>query len=149
MAEYPLNYAPVSDHQALRLVRDGGAGSILAKIEEISGEAVFKCMQCGSCSAGCPMHDRMDISPNQVWKLLQIGEVERVRDSKTIWACFTCYTCGTRCPKGIDLAKVMEAVRQLLLRQRQDRVDGNKIPQEVLQEVPPIALIACLRKQSS
>jgi heterodisulfide reductase subunit C len=53
-----------------------------------------------------------------------------------------------RCPKGIDLAKVMEAVRQLLLRKRLDRVDGNAIPEETLREVPQIALISCLRKQS-
>lgn len=124
------------------------AGGLLAKVEELSGERVFRCMQCGSCAAGCPMHDRMDISPNQVWKLLQMGEVERVRDSRTIWACFSCFACGVRCPKGIDLAKVMEAVRQLLLRKRQDYADGNRIPEETLSEVPLIALISCLRKLS-
>lgn len=134
--------------QALKPESGNIGGGLLAKVEEISGEKVFRCMQCGSCAAGCPMHDRMDISPNQVWKLLQMGEVERVRDSKTIWACLSCFTCGVRCPKGIDLAKVMEALRQLLLRQRQDYADGNSILEETLSEVPPIALISCLRKLS-
>lgn len=149
MPDYPLGYRSVEETKALKPEKDRIHGGLLAKVEEISGERVFRCMQCGSCAAGCPMHDRMDISPNQVWKLLQMGEVERVRDSRTIWACFSCFTCSARCPKGIDLAKVMEAVRQLLLRKRQDYADGNRIPEETLKEVPPIALISCLRKLSS
>lgn len=148
MSDHPLGYEPVVNGQALKPESGNIAGELLAKVEEISGEKVFRCMQCGSCAAGCPMHDRMDISPNQVWKLLQMGEVERVRDSQTIWACFSCFTCGVRCPKGIDLAKVMEALRLLLLRKRRDYADGNKIPEETLSEVPPIALISCLRKLS-
>lgn len=144
----PLGYKPVENGGAIRPESDRISGGLLAKVEELSGEPVFRCMQCGSCAAGCPMHDRMDVSPNQVWKLLQMGEVEKVRDSRTIWACFSCFTCGVRCPKGIDLAKVMEAVRQLLLRKRQDYADGNRIPDETLSEVPPIALISCLRKLS-
>ena len=148
MADFPLNYLPVGSSETIRPGHAAAAGDVLRKIEELSGEKIFRCMQCGSCSAGCPMHDRMDIAPNQVWKLLQLGEHETVGNSRSIWACFTCYTCSVRCPKGIDLAKVMEAVRQLLLRKRQDKVDGNKIPADILYEVPPIALISCLRKQS-
>jgi heterodisulfide reductase subunit C len=148
MAEYPLNYRPVVTTEPLAPSREAVASEAIRKIEELSGEKLFRCMQCGSCSAGCPMHDRMDIAPNQIWKLLQMGEHEAVEKSSSIWACFTCYTCGVRCPKGIDLAKVMEAVRQLLLRKRLDRVDGNNIPEETLREVPQIALISCLRKQS-
>jgi heterodisulfide reductase subunit C len=148
MVDHPLTYTPVASSETLTPGRAAIAGDLLRQIEELSGEKVFRCMQCGSCSAGCPMHDRMDIAPNQVWKLLQLGEAETVKNSQSIWACFSCYTCGVRCPKGIDLAKVMEAVRQLLLRKRQDKVDGNAIPAEVLYEVPPIALISCLRKQS-
>ena len=148
MAQYPLNYLPVETSQSLQPAAGGIGGDIFQKIEELSGQKIYRCMQCGSCSAGCPMHDRMDIAPNQIWKLLQLGETETVKRSSSIWACFTCFTCGLRCPKGIDLAKVMEAVRQLLLRKRQDHVDGNTIPQETLKEVPQIALISCLRKQS-
>ncbi|MDI6739405.1 MAG: 4Fe-4S dicluster domain-containing protein [Candidatus Edwardsbacteria bacterium] len=148
MSNFPMNYKAVETGEPLAPSRATIGSELLAKIEEISGEKIFRCMQCGSCSAGCPMHDRMDIAPNQIWKLLQMGEYEAVKNSNSIWACFSCYTCGHRCPKGIDLAKVMEAVRQLLLRKRQDHVDGNRIPQETLREVPQIALISCLRKQS-
>jgi heterodisulfide reductase subunit C len=148
MSSFPLNYKNVESNEALKPGRAAIEGDILRKIEEISGEKVFRCMQCGSCSAGCPMHDRMDVAPNQIWKLLQMGETEAVKNSSSIWACFSCFTCGLRCPKGIDLAKVMEAVRQLLLRKRLDHADGNTIPRETLEEVPQIALISCLRKQS-
>jgi heterodisulfide reductase subunit C len=148
MASFPLNYRNVDTNESLQPGRAAIGSELLARIEELSGEKVFRCMQCGSCSAGCPMHDRMDIAPNQIWKLLQLGEIETVKNSSSIWACFSCFTCGLRCPKGIDLAKVMEAVRQLLLRKRQDKVDGNTMPRETLEEVPQIALISCLRKQS-
>ena len=148
MAKAPLNYTPVETNDTLQLSGERIGDRIFLKIEEISGEKVFRCMQCGSCSAGCPMHDRMDIAPNQIWKLLQMGEYEKVKNSESIWACLSCFTCGVRCPKGIDLAKVMEAVRQLLVRKRLDRGDGNTIPKEILEEVPQIALISCLRKQS-
>jgi heterodisulfide reductase subunit C len=148
MSNLPLNYRAVEAGVPISPSRAEIGNELLARIEELSGQKVFRCMQCGSCSAGCPMHDKMDIAPNQIWKLLQMGEYEAVKNSSSIWACFSCFTCGLRCPKGIDLARVMEAVRQLLLRKRQDRVDGSRIPQEILEEVPQIALISCLRKQS-
>jgi heterodisulfide reductase subunit C len=148
MSNLPLNYRAVEAGVPISPSRAEIGNELLARIEELSGQKVFRCMQCGSCSAGCPMHAQMDIAPNQIWKLLQMGEHRTVMESRSIWACFACFTCGHRCPKGIDLAKVMEAVRQLLLRKRLDRVDGSQIPQETLREVPQIALISCLRKQS-
>ncbi|MEW6557664.1 MAG: 4Fe-4S dicluster domain-containing protein [Elusimicrobiota bacterium] len=120
---------------------------LLKKIEEISGQNLFSCYQCGKCSAGCPMVNEMDILPNQVIRLAQIGLSEKALNSKTIWLCASCYTCEVRCPRGVDLAKVMEALRQIILRQRgKIFTDIEKIPKKEIEELPQMCLISNFRK---
>jgi heterodisulfide reductase subunit C len=119
---------------------------ILAKIEEISGQQVRKCFQCGKCTAGCPSVDSMDIMPNQIMKLLQMGEVDEVLNSKTIWVCDSCFTCESRCPKGLDIARVMEAVRQVLLRTNVDKVKPGEIEEDKFEGLPQAGIISCFRK---
>ena len=74
------------------------------------GENVFRCYQCIKCSAGCPLADEFDLTPNQVMRSLQLGDSE-VLKSRAIWLCATCYTCATRCPQNIDVTGVMDALR--------------------------------------
>ena len=119
------------------------------KIEELSEENLYTCYQCGKCSAGCPSISEMDISPGEIIRLVQLGQEKEVLDSKTIWICASCFTCVTRCPKGVDLAKIMEALRQITLRKNVDYVSPWSIPKEVLSQVPQIALVSCLRKFSA
>jgi len=121
----------------------------LDKVEELSGENIYACYQCGKCSAGCPSISEMDISPNEIIRLVQLGEEKEVLNSKTIWICASCFTCVTRCPKGVDLAKIMESLRQITLRKNVDYVNPLSISKEVLSQVPQIALISSLRKFSS
>ncbi len=109
----------------INLVFDETTKKFLAKIEYISGINVYRCFQCGRCSADCPSINMMDILPNQVLRFLQFGQVERVLSSKTIWICASCFTCTTRCPKGIDVAKILEAARQVNLRQNKDWLNIN------------------------
>ncbi len=116
------------------------------KIEEISGQDLMSCYQCGKCSAGCPMVFAMDILPNQIIRLVQLGLDEEIGKSKTIWLCASCITCGARCPRGVDLSKVMEALRQLTLRKNEDTVELSKMAQETIKELPQIALVSGFRK---
>jgi heterodisulfide reductase subunit C len=119
------------------------------KVEELSGQKLLVCYQCGKCSAGCPQAGQMDILPNQVIRLAQLGQKEDLVGSQTIWVCASCLTCNVRCPKGVKIAEVMEAVRQIVLRKRQDHLHIEKLTDEQLESLPPIALIASFRKSTS
>jgi heterodisulfide reductase subunit C len=119
---------------------------VIAAIKEISGEEVRACYQCGKCTAGCPMASTMDLMPNQVLRLIQVGEYEQALQSRTIWQCASCLTCAGRCPKEVDPARVMDALRTLLLRKGAVHVELSSIPADVLTEAPQQALIGGFRK---
>ena len=117
----------------------------MRKISELSGEIVTLCEQCGTCSGGCPMVGEMDVTPSQLIRMSQLG-LRDVLDSKTIWLCASCYTCTIRCPRGLDVSKVAEALRQIILRQAIDHIDIRTIPKEELEQLPQIAMVSACRK---
>lgn len=119
------------------------------KVEELSGQNLLACYQCGKCSAGCPAVSQMDILPNQIIRLAQLGLKEELLASRAIWLCASCMTCNTRCPKGINIAEVIEAVRLILLRKSKDHLEVKELSEKVREEVPPIALISSMRKFTS
>jgi heterodisulfide reductase subunit C2 len=121
----------------------------IEKVKEISGENVFKCMQCGTCSGGCPMFESLEITPRKVIHLAALGQEEKLIAGNTVWLCASCNTCAVRCPRGIDIPKVMEAIRQIFLRKNINYVEPNKIPEEVLKDVPTIAMVSCFRKHTA
>jgi heterodisulfide reductase subunit C2 len=120
-------------------------GEFLQQVEAISGETLLACNQCGKCSAGCPVAFSMDILPSQVLRLAQLG-IEEVLDSQMIWACAACNTCVARCPKGIDLPRVMEALRLIAMQKHGDRLTVDQVPVETLGEIPQLAIIGGFRK---
>ncbi|MEN6371345.1 MAG: 4Fe-4S dicluster domain-containing protein [Armatimonadota bacterium] len=95
-----------------------------AEIEHMCGENSLKCYQCGECTAGCPAAFAMELSPNQVMRMVQIGCKEPVLNSSTIWLCAGCQTCATRCPRGLSVTKVMDACRELAMK------EGIKCPEK-------------------
>ncbi|MGB9662647.1 MAG: 4Fe-4S dicluster domain-containing protein [Moorellaceae bacterium] len=95
------------------LVRDK---ELKARVEKNSGVDVKDCYQCGKCSAGCPMAFAMDYTPRQIIRLLQLGLGQEALKSHTIWLCAHCQACYTRCPKEVDLPRLMEALRQEAVR---------------------------------
>jgi len=118
------------------------------RVEELSGEQIDLCFQCGACSSGCPMTEEMDYLPSKIIRMAQMGMREAL-DTKTIWVCTTCFNCEVRCPRGIDIANVMESLRQLVLRQKYDRLSLNELSPEERKDLPPIALVSNQRKLTS
>ncbi len=80
---------------------------------ESVGEEIFDCYQCYKCSAGCPISFDMDLLPHQIIRSVVFNQKEKALSSKTIWLCASCETCTTRCPNEIDIAKVMDVLRQI------------------------------------
>jgi heterodisulfide reductase subunit C len=123
----------------------------VAKLEQISGQNLLACYQCGKCSAGCPMAAHMDVLPNQIIRLAQLGMKEQLLAARSIWICVSCLTCNSRCPKDIKIAEIFEALRETVLRSG-DRVDHLKIQElspEARGALPPIAMISAMRKLTS
>jgi heterodisulfide reductase subunit C len=125
--------------------------SFVAKIEKISGQKLLACYQCGKCSAGCPMAAHMDILPNQIIRMAQLGMQRQLLASRTIWTCVSCLTCNSRCPKNIRIAEVIESLRETALRsgQRNDQLNIGEISPEARGALPPIAMISAMRKLTS
>jgi len=98
--------------------------------------AIASCMQCGTCSGGCTNIDRMDISPRKLILLLQRGEWETILKSNTLWLCTSCYTCTSRCPRGVRPADVIEAVKALAIREgiQNDSTRFNQIFVELVKK---------------
>lgn len=118
----------------------------IQKVKEISGENVGLCMQCGTCSAVCPMVDSMQMTTRRAMHLLQYGLTDEVIDSRLATLCASCHTCTVRCPRGIDVAKVFEAVRLLVARQNVDMVNPREIDKGTLEKAPQIVFVSGFRK---
>lgn len=123
-------------------------GDFVQKVELISGEDLLACNQCGKCSAGCPAAFSMELLPSQVIRLAQLG-IEDVLDSETIWVCASCLTCMARCPKGVDLARVMEALRQIALERGGNQLEPTDLDPEMVGELPQLAIIGGFRKYTT
>ncbi len=119
--------------------------AFLKKIVALSAEAITVCDQCGTCSGSCPMISEMDVTPSQLMRMVQLGQSEAL-DTKTMWVCASCFACTVRCPRGLDVSKVAEALRQVTLRRSVDRLDIRNIPDDELAELPQIALVSAFRK---
>lgn len=119
------------------------------KVNELSGQNIHECMQCGMCTGSCPMAGQLDTLPRRVMRMIQLGLEKNVNDCKTFWTCASCYSCSVNCPRGIDLARVMEALRLLILRKNIDHIEPSKLAAETVQELPQIALVSGFRKLTS
>ena len=103
------------------------------KIKEISGVNPLKCMKCGKCSASCPAFDEMDIKPHQFVSYVQNENIEALVQSKSLWKCLSCFACVERCPRDVKPGKLIDAARQLVIRQRgQNYLLDEELPQQLL-----------------
>ena len=117
------------------------------QILRISGSDVRKCMRCGKCSAACPSYDEMEYHPHQFVNMVNDGKIEKLMESQSIYKCLTCFACVERCPRGVEPAKVVEAVRLEVIRQQgKNRLKPDQIPAMWDEDLPGQALMTAMRK---
>ena len=120
------------------------------KVEEIkliSGVNPLKCMKCGKCSASCPSFDEMDIKPHQFVTYVINDDVEALANSRSAWKCLSCFACIERCPRNVQPGKLIDAARQVLIRQRgQEGLSADAIPALLDEETPQQLMMSAFRK---
>lgn len=141
---YPDALTKISFHVSKSPVADPR----LQLIEELSGQTIADCYQCGCCTAGCPVGTAMDPPPSKAIRLLQLGRVDELLASEGVWLCASCLVCGTRCPRAVDYARIAEACRAIVLRNKHSRVDPDTVATPDLADIPQQAFIASFRKFS-
>ncbi len=112
-----------------------------------SGVNVLKCMRCGKCSGTCPSYEEMEYHPHQFVYMVEKGEIEKLMNSPSIYKCLTCFACVERCPRGVEPAKIVEAVRTLAVRrQGENHLKAEDIPCIVDDDTPGQLLVSAFRK---
>ena len=116
-------------------------------IKEISGVNPYKCMKCGKCSATCPSFNEMDIKPHQFVSYVLNDNIEALAESKSLWKCLSCFACVERCPRGVKPGKLIDAARQLVVREiGGDYLSADEIPELLDEDVPQQLLVSAFRR---
>jgi len=87
----------------------------LKEVIRRSGVNVSLCWHCLSCGGGCPFADDMENLPNKTLRLVQFGLKREVLESSAIWICVGCHSCSMQCPQAIDMAAVMDTLREIAI----------------------------------
>ena len=116
-------------------------------IIRMSGVNPRKCMRCGKCTATCPAYDEMEYHPHQFVSMVENGDIEPLLKSESLYRCLTCFACVERCPRSVEPAKLVEAVRLTAIRaQGANRMTANDVPAMLDEDIPQQALVSAFRK---
>lgn len=117
------------------------------EILRISGVNPRKCMKCGKCSATCPAYDQMEYHPHQFVSMVQKGRIDELMNSRSIYMCLSCFACLERCPRNVEPAKLIEAVRLAVVRQQgKSHMTANDVPEKWDPDLPQQAIVTAMRK---
>ena len=118
-------------------------------VMRISGVNPRKCMKCGTCSGTCPAYDEMEYPPHQFVSMVEKGQIKKLMESKSIYRCLSCFACLERCPRSVEPAKLVEAVRLLVIREQgANHMTSNDIPELLDEKLPQQAIVSAMRKYS-
>lgn len=114
-----------------------------------SGVTPSKCMRCGKCSATCPAYDEMEYHPHQFVNMVEIGDISPLMNSNGIYRCLSCFACVDRCPRGVEPAKFVEAIRLAVIRQQgKNHLSADTVAKLADDEIPQQLLVSAFRKYS-
>ena len=119
------------------------------EVELMSGTNVLKCMRCGKCSATCPNYDEMEYHPHEFVYFVEKGDIEKLMNSKSIYTCLSCMACMERCPRQVEPAKIIEAVKLLQIRQQgKNHLKPEQVANLIDEDLPAQAITSAFRKYS-
>ena len=114
-----------------------------------SGVNPLKCLRCGKCSGTCPSYDEMEYHPHQFVYMVEKGEIEKLMQSKSIYKCLSCFACVERCPRSVEPAKLVEAIRLMVIRQQGgNHLTAEQVPGMLDEDLPQQAVVSAYRKYS-
>lgn len=119
------------------------------QILRISGVNPLRCMRCGKCSATCPSYEEMKYHPHQFVYMVETGDIEPLLNSESLYKCLSCFACVERCPRGVEPAKLVEAIRLIKIRQKDaNRMTADDVPPaaEADADLPQQAVVSAFRK---
>ena len=121
--------------------------NIQEEIIRRSGVNPRKCMRCGKCTATCPAFDEMEYHPHQFVAMVESGDIKPLLETESIYRCLSCFACVDRCPRGVEPAKLVEAVRLAVIREKgANRLKPDQIPDMLDENIPQQALVSAFRK---
>lgn len=112
---------------AITIAKNKDAERLIRRIEQMTGTDLKVCYQCKRCTSGCPVSKLAGTPPSEIMRRLHLGAGDELLDSEMIWMCVSCETCSARCPMGIDVAAVMDALRKLA-REKNAPVPKGNVP---------------------
>ena len=117
------------------------------QILRMSGVNPLKCMKCGKCSASCPAYEKMDIKPHQFVSYVINEDVEALAKCDSLWVCLSCFACVERCPRDVKPGKIVDAARQIAVRQKGgSHLVPDEIPALIDEDLPQQLLVSAFRK---
>ena len=117
------------------------------ELTRMSGVNPKKCMRCGKCSGTCPAYDEMEYHPHQFVYMVETGDIEPLLNSKSLYRCLSCFACIDRCPRGVEPAKLVEAVRLTAIRQQNNNhLKADDVPALLDEDIPQQAIVSAFRK---
>ena len=123
--------------------------NMMDTIARISGVNLRRCMRCGKCSATCPSYEEMEYHPHQFVYMVETGDIEPLLNSESLYKCLSCFACVERCPRGVEPAKLVEAIRLIKIRQKDaNRMTADDVPPaaEADADLPQQAVVSAFRK---
>lgn len=90
------------------------SSSFASELRSFGGFDPELCMNCGICTATCPLG--VDVLPRELMRFGLLGLCEEVREhEETVFSCLLCRACEASCPAGVHITDNIRTLRRWVL----------------------------------